>query len=200
MNTRQLTRLSVLLALVVILVVLAASSSPLGTVVAQDDPAEAAPEVTLNAVVQARPWSCVGAASTPDDDTPHTRFESSPAGGYVEPALTAVGDLYFVCNVTTPIDVYPGEPDWNTLFLTFKDPDAYGYVQATLYRKRLSNGGVTSMGTLTSTDGVGVRQVSRLVSGFDFDTYAYFVRVHINRTRTTSDQEFHIVGLQFVLY
>ena len=203
MKTRQLVALGAVLAVVLVFVAVVGSRVPLKAVLAQDEPAQVEPaarELTQDALAQTRPWSSVGAACAPDDDSPYTRYESQPSYGYVEHATGVTGDLYFVCNVTTPIDSYPGEPDWNTMYLTYKDPDASGYVQATLYRKRLTTGGVASLGSLTSTDGTGVRESSILVSGFDFDTYAYFVRIRMNRSTTTSDQEFHIVRLQFVLW
>jgi len=146
------------------------------------------------AATRTRPWSSVGAACAPDYTT---RYASNASSGYAEHASGVTGDLYFVCNVTTPIDSYSGEPDWSRLYLTFKDPDTRGYVQATLYKKKLSDGAVTSMGTtLKSTDGSGIRQSSVSVSSFDFDAYAYFVKIQIYRSSTSSDQEFHIVRLQ----
>ena len=155
--------------------------------------------VALVGAAQTRPWSAVGSTAAPDDDAPYTRYEVYASGGYIEFKTNITGDNYFTCNVTTPIDSYPGEPDWNRMYLTFKDPDANGYVQATLYRKRLTNGAVSALATVTSTDGAGVREAYVTVSGFDFDTYAYFVRIRMNRTNASSDQEFHIVRLQFIL-
>ncbi len=149
---------------------------------------------------QTRPWSAVGSTCVPDDDAPYTRYEVWASSGYIEFKSNVMGDIYFTCNVTTPIDSYPDEPDWNTLYLTFKDPDANGYVQAKLYRKNLATGAVGTLATVNSTDGTGVRQAYVSVSGFDFDNYAYFVRIRMNRTNTSSDQEFHIVRLQFVLF
>jgi hypothetical protein len=182
--------------LVVVLVLVAVSAF------AQDEPAAdevVVREKTENALAQTRPWSSVGAACQPDDDAPYTRYETLVSSGYVEFKTNITGDNYFVCNVTTPIDSYPNEPDWNYMYLTMKDPDAYGYTQACLYRKNLSTGAVGSMGCVTSTDGTSVHEVSVGVGGFDFDTYAYFVRIRMNRSNTSSDQEFHIVRLQFIL-
>ena len=155
---------------------------------------------TLVGAAQTRPWSAVGSTAAPDDDAPYTRYEVYPSGGYIEFKTNITGDNFFTCNVTTPIDSYPGEPDWNRMYLTFKDPDANGYVQATLYRKNLATGAVSfPLATVTSTDGAGVREAYVTVSGFDFDTYAYFVRIRMTRTNASSDQEFHIVRLQFIL-
>ena len=148
---------------------------------------------------QTRPWSAVGSTAAPDDDAPYTRYEVQPSSGYIEFKTNVTGTNYFTCNVTTPIDSYPGEPDWNRMYLTFKDTDANGLVEAKLYRKRLTTGAVGTLATVTSTDGAGVREASVTVSGFDFDTYAYFVRIRMYRTDASSDQEFHIVRLQFVL-
>jgi hypothetical protein len=155
--------------------------------------------VALVGAAQTRPWSAVGSTAAPDDDAPYTRYEVYASGGYIEFKTNITGDNYFTCNVTTPIDSYPGEPDWNRMYLTFKDPDANGYVQATLYRKRLTTGAVGTLATVTSTDGAGVREEYVTVSGFDFDKYAYFVRIRMNRTSASSDQEFHLVRLQFIL-
>ena len=155
--------------------------------------------VTLVGAAQTRPWSAVGSTAVADDDAPYTRYEVQPSSGYVEFRTNITGTNYFTCNVTTPIDSYPGEPDWSRMYLTFKDPDANGFVEAKLYRKNLTTGAVGTLATVTSTDGIGVREAWVYVSGFDFDTYAYFVRIRMYRTNATSDQEFHIVRLQFVL-
>jgi len=153
----------------------------------------------LSNAAQTRVWSAVGSTCVPDDDAT-SRHEINTSSGYSEFKSSTTGSYYLTCNVTTPIDSYPGEPDWNTMYLTFKDPDANGYVQAKLYRKNLATGVVGTVATLTSTDGVGVREAYVLVSGFDFDKYAYFVRILMSRTDDSSDQEFHIVRLQFVLF
>jgi len=155
--------------------------------------------VTLVGAAQTRPWSAVGSTAAPDDDA-YARYEVWPTSGYIEFRTNIVGELYFTCNVTTPIDSYPGEPDWNRMYLTFRDPDANGHVSATLFRKRLATGAVTAMATLTSTDGAGIREAYVNVAGFDFDTYAYFVRIRLFRTSASSLQQFHIVRLQFMLY
>ena len=155
--------------------------------------------VALVGAAQTRPWSAVGSTAVADDDAPYTRYEVYPSNGYIEFNANITGTNYFTCNVTTPIDSYPGEPDWNRMYLTFKDPDANGFVQATLYRKNLATGAVGARATVTSTDGVGVREDWVSVSGFDFDTYAYFVRIRMYRTNASSDQEFHLVRLQFML-
>ena len=155
--------------------------------------------VALVGAAQTRPWSAVGSTCVADDDAV-SRYEVNVTYGYGEFKSNTTGDFYLTFNVTTPIDSYPGEPDWNTLYLTFKDPDADGYVRAKLYRKNLATGAVGTLATVTSTDGTGVREAYVLVSGFDFDKYAYFVRIQMHRTDTGSDQEFHIVRLQFVLF
>jgi hypothetical protein len=155
--------------------------------------------VALVGAAQTRTWSAVGSTCAPDDDAPYTRYEVQVSSGYIEFKTNIKGDNYFTCNVTTPIDSYPDEPDWNRMYLTFKDPDANGYVEAKLYKKNLATGAVGTVATVTSTDGAGVREEWVSVSGFDFDKYAYFVRIRMHRTNTSSDQEFHIVRLQFVL-
>jgi len=155
---------------------------------------------TLGAQTQVRPWSAVGSTCAPDNDAPYTRYEVARSSGYIEHSTNITGGLYFTCNVTTPVDSYPGEPDWNRLYLTFKDPDANGLVEARLYRKNLSNGTATAMATVTSTNGTGVRSTYVDVSGFDFDTYAYFVRVRIYRSVASSDQEFHVVSLEYIFH
>jgi hypothetical protein len=154
----------------------------------------------VGAQIQTRPWSAVGSTCVPDDDTPYTRYEVWPSSGYIEFKTDVTGTNYFTCNVTSPVDEYPDEPDWTAIYLTFKDPDANGFVEAKLYRKNLATGAVGLMQTVTSTDGVGIRERDALISGFDFDKYAYFVRIRMYRSNVSSDQEFHIVRLQFVLY
>ena len=87
------------------------------------------------------------------------------------------------------------------MYPTFKDPDANGYVQAKLYKRNVETGAVSSVATVTpALTALGSRQVSAPVSGFDFDNYAYFVRIAMNQTNTTSDQEFHIVRLASCLF
>jgi len=152
----------------------------------------------LDAQTNVRPWSAVGSTCAPDDDTPYFNYEVMVSSGYIEHRTSKMGDLYFTCNVTTPVDSWPGEPDWNRLYLTFKDTDRYGNVQAMLYRKNLLTGVVAAIVAVTSTDGAGVRSTYSLVPTFNFDTYAYFVQIRITRVNTVSDQEFHIVRLQHV--
>jgi hypothetical protein len=149
---------------------------------------------------QTRPWSAVGSTCAPDDDSPYTRYEVQVSSGYTEFKTNIIGDLYFTCNVTTPLDSFPDEPDWVRMVLTYKDPDANGFVEAKLYRKNLATGVVGTLATVKSTDGTGIRQSETAVGSFNFDTYAYFVRIRMNRTNASSDQEFHIVRLDFTIY
>jgi hypothetical protein len=153
----------------------------------------------LGAQIQTRPWSAVGSTCAPDDDAPYTRYEVWPSNGYIEFKSGITGTNYFTCNVTTPVDEYPDEPDWVEMVLTAKDPDANGFVEAKLVRKNLATGAVGTVATVTSTDGVGVRETSVAIPALNFDTYAYFVRIRMYRSNTSSDQEFHIVRLQFNL-
>lgn len=155
--------------------------------------------IPSGAQIQTRPWTAVGSTCAPDDDTPYTRYEVLPSSGYTEFRTNITGTLYFTCNVTSPVDEFPDEPDWNLMYLTFKDTDANGLVEAKLYRKNLATGAVGVMATVTSTDGVGVRERRVAVPAFDFDTYAYFVRIRMYRSNVSSDQEFHIVRLAFTL-
>lgn len=149
---------------------------------------------------QTRPWSAVGSTCAPDDDTPYTRYEVQVSGGYTEFRTNLTGNIYFTCNVTTPLDSFPDEPDWVRMVLTYKDTDANGLVEAKLYRKNLATGAVGTVATVTSTDGVGIRQSEVAVGAFNFDAYAYFVRIRMYRSNASSDQEFHIVRLDFTLY
>ncbi len=162
---------------VVVPVVLVASAAPAGAVV--------------------RPWSAVASTCAPDNDT-IGHYELSPFEGWVAFAAGAIGSIHFTCNVTTPIDAFPREPDWNRLLLTFSDPDAMGSVQARLYRKHLTTGLVSLMATANSRNVSGIRAVMVPVVGFDFDRYAYFVHVILQRTSSNSSQGFHLVGLRSV--
>ena len=89
-------------------------------------------------------------------------------------------------------------PDWNTLFVTFKDSNAQGLVQVKLIRKRKDNGGTGENAVFTSSDGVGVREGSVFpIPAFNFATYAYFLRIQLYRATTAGDPEIHIVTLGY---
>lgn len=106
------------------------------------------------------------------------------------------------CNVTNPQDD-GSDPWWNTLEVTYRDPDGTGagsQVKALLYRVTNATGGVVLIGTFDSnayaTTGDYTARV--LVGGaadFDFDNYAYFVEIQVKRSDTANDPTISIVRL-----
>ena len=142
-------------------------------------------------------WSHVSVACVPDDsNTTPNRYDAVTAGK-IQFQGTATGDLWFWCNVLSPLDTFDENPKWNSLLVTFKDSNANGFVEVKLIRKRKDNGAIATNATFTSTNGVGVREDGVfLIRAFDFATYAYFVRIQLNRTTTVGDPEIHIVSLK----
>ena len=141
-------------------------------------------------------WSYVSVACVPDDtSTTPTRYDATTPG-LIQFQGTATGDLWFWCNVLSPLDTYGENPTWNGMFVTFKDSNANGFVRVDLIRKRKDNGGYAINATFTSSDGVGVREGSVPIPAFNFVTYAYFVRIQLHRDTTSGDPQFHIVSLK----
>jgi hypothetical protein len=100
----------------------------------------------------------------------------------------------------SPRDAWNEDPDWNALLLTFKDSNADGFVEVKLIRKRKEDGVTATTATFRSTDGVGVREGHEIFHhDFDFQKYAYFVRIQLHRDTTSGDPEFHIASLAFIL-
>jgi hypothetical protein len=133
----------------------------------------------------------------PDPTTTPAQYITSTSGAVGFKGVTT-GSLLFRCNVTNPLDT-AYNPSWNTLFLTFSDTNTFGYVKATLYKKSKSTGAYSVVGTVTSTDGSGVRKIGNtLTSSFDFYNYAYYIRVILYRSSTGNAPSFHIVSLGYV--
>lgn len=141
-------------------------------------------------------WSCVSVACVPDDSTTTPSRYDAFSNGLIKFQGDATGDLWFWCNVLSPLDTYGENPGWNTLFVTFKDSNADGFVEATLIRKRKEDGATATTAIFRSSDGVGVREEFEFFTrDFDFVKYAYFVRIQLHRDTTSGDPEFHIVSL-----
>lgn len=146
-------------------------------------------------------WSYVSVGCVPDDtNTTPSRYDAT-SSGVIKFQGTATGDLWFWCDVLSPLDNFGDNPTWNAMFVTFKDSNADGFVEVKLIRKRKDTGLTATNATFTSNDGVGVREGFVFhIPDFNFGTYAYFVRVQLHRTTTTGDPEFHIVSLKETLF
>ncbi|MGQ9584370.1 MAG: hypothetical protein ACUVXG_03095 [Anaerolineae bacterium] len=157
--------------------------------------------VTAQTAFDTAEWSHVGVACVPDDtDTTPSRYDAY-TNGYLKFQGTATGDLFFWCNVVSPHEVMGENPNWNRMYVTFKDSNNQGYVEVRLIRKRKDNGLYAYNATFTSTDGVGVREAAApgALPAFDFETYAYFVRVQLHRDTSKGDPQFHIVTLRTII-
>jgi len=144
-------------------------------------------------------WSCVSVACVPDDsNTTPSRYDAV-TNGFIRFQGTATGDLWFWCNVLSPLDTWGENPTWNAMLVTFRDSNRDGYVEVKLYRKRKDNGAYALNATYTSTDGAGVREEFVLIPAFDFSTYTYYLRIQLHRGATTGDPEFHIATLSDIL-
>lgn len=142
-------------------------------------------------------WSAVSVGCIPDDtSTTPSRYDAT-SDGVIRFQSGATGDLFFWCDVVSPIDSFGVNPTWNALALTFKDSNADGFVEAKLYKKQKTNGAYSNTATLTSTDGAGVRRIvpAGPIATLTFSTHAYYVRIQLHRTTTAGDPEFHIVTL-----
>ena len=146
-------------------------------------------------------WWHASVACVPDDNqgiTPDTY--DAITGGIVKFQGNAIGDLWFWCNVLSPLDTVGENPTWNQMLVMFKDSDADGFVEAKLYRKRLDTGNDATTATFTSSNGSGVRKqsVMFLSTPFNFEVYAYYVRIQLHRDTAplaNEELEFHLVGL-----
>jgi hypothetical protein len=140
-------------------------------------------------------WQAVAVTCVPDDDTTPAEYNAVTAGT-ISFSGTTTGSIFFWCNVLSPEDVYGVAPSWNALFLTNKDTGPNSFVEAKLYRKRRDTGALATNATLRSSNSAAVKENSLFpIPDFDFTTYAYFVRVELNRTGTSENPEFHIVSL-----
>lgn len=125
-------------------------------------------------------WNHIAAACTPDADTTPLRYQTSD--GAVAFKGRQAGLIQFRCNVVSPLDAFDGDqPTWDSLVLLFSDNDLQGHVGAVLYRQAKAGprpGLLTQMTYFESADGEGVRRESVPIKGdFDFERYAYFVRL-----------------------
>jgi hypothetical protein len=135
----------------------------------------------------------------PDDDVADNRYLASNTSGKITFQGTATGTLYFYCPFVSPEGA--GTPDWNTLFLTNKDPGPHSVVEAKLYRKQRSNGATTLVATLTSTNNANIKEQWKLLpAALNFEENAYWVSVRLYRSAADESPEFHSVTLGFLLY
>jgi hypothetical protein len=154
--------------------------------------------VSGRAIAQTADWSAVSVGCVPDDTaTTPSRYDADPSGRIKFEGTTAIGDLFFWCNVVSPIEPRGVNPTWNTLVLANRDINENGFVQAVLYRKVKSTGVSMAIATVNSGNSGVIKEDSvAIATAFDFATYAYFVRVQLHRDVNTTNPEFHGVSLK----
>lgn len=97
-------------------------------------------------------------------------------------------------------------PYWNTLYVTFKDPDGTGtatQVVSRLKRASRATGTTTTIATLSSNSYAGVavqEQGVGLSTAWDFHDYVYFVETYMYRASgSTADVRFYGVALEYLI-
>ena len=142
-------------------------------------------------------WTHVAAACTPDESS-LSKFDASAAR--FRHKGTNTGAIYARCNVVNPMDAGASNPVWTWLELVFKDTGEGGRVRAQLYRVSNSTGGTWLMGTVDSDShpgsaGAQTRGAWLATSHFDFEDYAYYVLLTVERTNTAVLPDATIVRL-----
>jgi hypothetical protein len=144
-------------------------------------------------------WSHVFVACVPDDtDTTPGRYDAINSG-LIRFQGAAIGDLWFWCNVLSPLYTRGENPTWKKMWVTFRASNDGGLVEVKLIQKQKSNGATAVIATSTSSNGAGVREEAVALPpafAFDFATFAYFVQIRLKRFATNGDPEFHIVSLK----
>ena len=147
-------------------------------------------------------WSHVSVACVPDDTGPTTRdrydaivFDPDEhRGGFIRFQGLNTGDLFFWCNVVSPVDM----PTWTAMWVTFRDANPDGFIEVRLYQKAMGDGATELKATFTSSDVIGVVQREAQTYnhfGFDFANNTYFMRIQLHRSETAGRLEFHSVSL-----
>jgi hypothetical protein len=144
-------------------------------------------------------WSHVSVACVPDDtNTTPDRYDATDSG-LIRFQGVAIGNLWFWCNVMSPLDARGENPTWKKMWVTFRDSNDGGLVEVKLIQKQKSNGATAVIAIFTSTNGAGVREEAVALPpafAFDFATHAYFVQIRLKRSAANGDPEFHIVSLK----
>ena len=110
------------------------------------------------------------------------------------------GEILARCHVTNLMD--SGAPAWNTMVVGYKDPDGTGIdyqVTAQLSRVDKASGSSTILKTFSSNSFVDKGNTSHNTSfthTFDFDNYAYFVTLTLDRVNTSDKSAVWFVQLK----
>lgn len=123
-------------------------------------------------------------------------------GGSVKFQSTATGTITLYC----PVAVNTGGISSNTLRLTYFDGDSGiggNHVTATLTRLAYSDGTLSTIsgatvdsGNGTCSTGIQTNCAATFTHTFDFDNYAYYVRVDITRSSTSVVETFYATKLE----
>ncbi len=135
------------------------------------------------------------------DDTDVHRFAASILG-YVSHATGVTGGIYLRCGVTNPSDG-GGNPGWDRLYVTYKDPDATGtgsQLKVNLKRVSRATGAMTNIVSFDSNrfSGTGVQEkYLNVTTAWDFASYYYFLEIYMNRASSTADVRAYGFSLQY---
>ena len=142
------------------------------------------------------PWSRAAVTCVPDDGTSARKYNALTLGGKLSFEGPMTGSIFFWCDVTSPLDTAGENPvGWNAIYATFKAPGS-SFVDVRLYRQRKSSGATAMNARFARSSKETVRQEQECFSrGFDFNTYAYFVRIELHRDNTTEDPQIYNVTL-----
>jgi hypothetical protein len=130
------------------------------------------------------PWTRAALTCVPDDDTTSSRYDALTSGGRLRFQGVTTGSIYFYCEVENPRDANGENPDWDRMELTYAAPGA-SVVEARLYRQSRATGATALNKTFTGTaDIVTVGGICQ-VPAFDYNKFAYFVRIELRRGTTS---------------
>ena len=142
-------------------------------------------------------WSMVGSGGTPDPAALGWRY-TGPTFEMASTRWTNIGlvSRYPVTNtVGSGIDISPA---WTTFRLTFTDDSNLGSVVARLIKVDKCSNVETTLCTITSSDGVGVRCASCQFSSSDVDfaNFTYYVEGKLIRSATSATEQLHTVAIE----
>lgn len=129
-------------------------------------------------------WTTVASACMPDESA-IASYVNDGAASYIANGIT--GDIILRCNVTSPAEfVIDGTPDWNTLDITYNDPDGPGTDRAVIVSLRrvheITGNSSTIMSFSSNIEAAGQQLISpAFMHTFNFEDYAYYIQITLRR-------------------
>jgi hypothetical protein len=143
----------------------------------------------------AQDWSAVGSVGHPDESSLTLYSVNGPDLEFLPGATGSIFARYQVTNTYGSATSFT--PPWGRLIMGYRDNGNQVTIHARLMRLDLCSNTVTQLCEIKSTDSTSSHcDVCAITQALNFQNYAYYVEVDLNRSSTSGVAIVHHVGLQ----